>query len=47
MTEEEPTSFQIDQDGKIILDSQPEEEISPSGGDKVESADEWYKQSEK
>ena len=47
MTEEEPASFQIDQDGKIILDSQPEEEISPSGGDKVESADEWYKQSEK
>ena len=47
MTEEKPTSFQIDQDGRIILDSQPGEEISSSGDDSVESADEWYKQTEK
>ena len=47
MSEEKPTSFQIDQDGRIILESQPETEITSSGDDPVESADEWYKQTEK
>ena len=47
MSEEKPTSFQIDQDGRIILDSQPREEISPSGDDSGELADEWYKQTGK
>ena len=47
MSEEKPTSFKARPRRKDNPREQAQAEITSSGDDPVESADEWYKQTEK